>query len=90
MLRSIGVKAQDALKLTKVTDIPDTIEIEDIPLSMDTMPKQPVKNRAGALEGSQHKPIKEIPFGDKEERQAGINKAEHNRQGYKMRKKDGR
>jgi hypothetical protein len=89
MLRSIGVKAEDALKLTKVTDKPETLEIEDIPLTMDTMPKQPVKDRAGALEGSQHKPTKEIPFGDKEERQAGINKAEvkeHNREGYKLRK----
>ena len=87
MLRSIGVKAEHALKLTRVTDKPETLEIEDIPVGMDTMPKQPVKNRAGAPEANQAKPQKEIPFGDKEERQAGINKAEHNRQGYQMRKK---
>lgn len=90
MLRSIGVKAESALKLTKVTDKPETLEIEDIPLQMDTMPKQPVKNSPGGVEASQHKPTKEIPFGDKEERQAGINKAEQkeqNRKGYQMRKK---
>jgi len=90
MLRSIGVSAKDALRLTGVTDRPETIEVEDIPLQMDTMPKQPVKNKSGAVEASQHKPVKEIPFGDKEERQAGVNKAkEHNRKGYQMRKKDG-
>ena len=35
VLRGVGVKTQDALKLTKMMDDPDTIEIEDIPLDID-------------------------------------------------------
>jgi len=82
MLISNGVKAKDALKLTKLVDDPDTIEIEKFPLQMDPMgnplaPKQPVKNKMGATEGPQPAAApKKIPFGDSEERQAGVKKAE--------------
>jgi hypothetical protein len=82
-LRNIGVKAKDALKLTKILDDPTTIEIEEIPVGMDatTGTKQPgARNAPGAVEGAQTKnPPKQPQFGDKEERQAGINKAKPKR-----------
>jgi hypothetical protein len=82
MLRTLGVKAQDCLKLVDLLDDPTTITIEELPIGMDptsnpNMPKQPVKNRQGAVEGSQPGAgaPKKIPFGDQEERQAGVKKA---------------
>ncbi len=46
MLRSLGVKAQDCLKLVEIVDDPSTLDIEEVPLGMDpmgnpNMPKQP-------------------------------------------------
>lgn len=79
ILVSIGVQAKDALKLAGYTDVPETLPIEVINpditgAKMD--PKQPVKNKAGAVEGYKgNSGLKTIPFGDSEERQAGINKA---------------
>lgn len=80
LLRNLGVKTKDALKLCKVVDDPTTIVIEEIPLMMDPAmgggQKQPgIKNKFGAVEGSQNKEIRMPRSGDKEERQAGINKA---------------
>lgn len=92
MLRTLGVKTKDALKLVEITDDPDTLEIEEIPLGMDPManpmtPKQPMKNKEGAVEGYKGSSVKKIPFGDSEERQAGVKKA--NQGHYYPKKKKG-
>lgn len=82
MLRTLGVKAEDCLKLVELLDDPSTITIEEIPIGMDptndpNAPKQPVKNRMGATEGPQasSQAPKKTPFGDSEDRQAGIKKS---------------
>lgn len=85
-LRNMGVKAQDCLKLTKILDDPSTIVIEELPVGIDaTGTKQPgARNAPGAVEGAQTKnPPKQPQFGDKEERQAGINKAKPKRNEYR-------
>ena len=92
MLRGLGVKTKDALKLVELLDDPDTIEIEEIPLGMDPMgnpmtPKQPMKNKEGAVEGYKGSSVKKIPFGDSEERQAGVKKAEQPHYYYPKKKK---
>lgn len=81
MMITTGVKPQQAYKIARVVDDPNTLEIEDMRMLMqqggvggDMMPKQPVKNREGAVEGYKGASIKKIPFGDSEERQAGIKK----------------
>lgn len=76
LLRNLGVKVEDALKLTKVLDDPTTITIEEVPLAVEGAQKQPgSQNKFGSVEGSQAKEIRSPRVGDKEERQAGINKA---------------
>lgn len=88
MLRTLGVKAADCLKLVNLLDDPSTITIEEIPIGMDAnnpmMPKQPTKNRMGAAEGPQasSQAPKKLPFGDSEERQAGVKKADGKDKGY--------
>jgi hypothetical protein len=77
MLRSSGIAADSAISLSGLSDDPSTVQIEEIPIGVDAngnpnAPKQPVKNRAGAIEGNKGSKIREIPFGDKEERQAGV------------------
>jgi hypothetical protein len=49
VLRSVGVKVQDALKLVKMVDDPNTIEVEDIPLGIDN--KMPTQNKFGNVQG---------------------------------------
>jgi len=77
MLASMGVDAKDALKVSNVLDDPTTIKIENPPINISQPMKQPAaaKNKFGSVEGSQNKEIRSPRFGDKEERQAGINKA---------------
>jgi hypothetical protein len=92
MLRGLGVKTKDALKLVELLDDPDTIEIEEIPLGMDPMgnpmtPKQPMKNKEGAVEGYKGSSVKKIPFGDSEERQAGVKKGDDKPHYYYPKKK---
>lgn len=83
MMITTGVKPEQAYKIARVVDDPKTLEIEDIRMMMQQggqggpngmMPKQPVKNKEGAVEGYKGASIKKIPFGDSEERQAGIKK----------------
>jgi len=83
MMVTMGVSPQDALKISKVHDDPQTLEIEK-PLQLqiqDMAPKQPVKNAAGAVEGAKGPSAREIPFGDKEERQAGVKKGRRPKNG---------
>jgi len=77
LLRNLGIKTEDAIKLTKIVTDPSTITIEEVPIGMaQTGMKQPgIQNKFGSPEGSQAKEIRSPREGDKEERQAGINKA---------------
>lgn len=74
MLLTMGVKAQDALKLCKITDNPDTLDIEELPVGID--PKQQQNNRAGAIDSVPHAATYKERTPDQEDRSAGVQKAE--------------
>lgn len=78
MLIQMGMKAEDALKLTNITDNPNTLDIEDMRLTMAPGGQQ--NNKPGAIDAVPGKIGPGANYKDKtpdqEDRQAGVTKAD--------------